>query len=38
MVEDEHGRNVHVVVDADGAAFTDAWLAAVGRACARAQS
>jgi purine nucleosidase len=38
MVEDEHGRNVHVVVDADGAAFTAAWLAAVGRACAHAQS
>ena len=37
MVEHPRGRTVHVVVDADGAAFTDAWLAAVARACARAQ-
>jgi len=37
MVEDdEDGRPVRVVVDADGDAFTDVWLAAVGRACARA--
>jgi len=37
MVGDAQGRTVHVVVDADGAAFTDAWLAAVGRACGRAR-
>lgn len=33
--DDEHGRPVHVVVDADGDAFADVWLAAVKRACAR---
>jgi purine nucleosidase len=32
--DDEHGRPVHVVVDADGAAFTETWRSAVERACA----
>lgn len=35
MFEDRRGKPVHVVVDADAAVFTDAWLAAVERACAR---
>lgn len=37
MVDDEHGRTVHVVTDADGARFGETWLCAVARACARAR-
>ena len=35
--DEERGRPVRVVVDADGTAFTHVWLAAVNRACARAR-
>jgi purine nucleosidase len=37
-VEDKHGKTVRVVADVDAAAFTDIWLTAVERACARARA